>query len=203
LLYISISPCLDHGSHLDKSLVSRIWMLVDYRSPHARVVDIAVFAGPALYRELSLVDKTSFDLLKSARGLKESLGLAGWTSEVLESLETHWLVKMVMIESCWSMQPLLSSFPCALWRFRSIRVGDYFFNPDISDVADARVADLLSMQANSPVFLALAINTWYYDSGKRLCVVWNLLFSANEIPFYARSMEYIYKILISDPRRDS
>jgi hypothetical protein len=173
--------------------VGAIRMCEAYQAPRPRLDVIEVFVGPALYGELALVDKSSFDLLKDGRVLKESLGLAGWTEKVLESLETRWLAKMVMIESFWRMQPSLCWFPPTLWSFYCIQHGDYFFNPDISHAVDVEVADLLDMQANGPVFLALVINT------RRCSSYWHLLFSAKPISYENNYMDVkgVYKILIS------
>jgi hypothetical protein len=189
--------------------VSRIRMCEAYQAPRPRLDVIASFAGPGLYREVAVVDRSTFDGMKGTGTLRESLGLVGWTTEVLESLEKYWLPKMVMIESFWRMQPSLSSFPDKVWVILKLLGGQaedlIFFNQDISTTVDTEVEELLRMQANGRVFLGIAINKRFDELGESL--VWNLLFSANEISYdkkyQHKNVPDIYKILISDPRRDS
>jgi hypothetical protein len=156
-----------------------------------RIDLVAAFAGPALYGELTLVDKSSFDELKSTSTLRRSLDLAGWTNEVLESLEQYWLP-----DADWSC--------LNLW---GVRLKDYFINVDIFGVLDAEVLDLLRMQAKGPVFLGIGIHTRFCRTSGRKCLVWNLIFSANPISYdkkyQHKNVPNIYKILISDPRQRS
>jgi hypothetical protein len=77
-----------------------------YHSPR-RIIDIASFAGPTLYRELVLVDRESLSLLKDCAILRQSLGLAGWTGEVLGSMGRDWVSKMAMLEGLWILDSSL------------------------------------------------------------------------------------------------
>jgi hypothetical protein len=77
-----------------------------YQQPRPRLDVIAVFAGPALYREMTFVDWASFNALKGERSLRESMGLAGWSGE---SMGRYWLSKMAMLEELgWTDEVLQS-----------------------------------------------------------------------------------------------
>jgi hypothetical protein len=106
--------------------VGAIRMCEAYQAPHPRLDVIASFAGPGLYRELALVDRSTFDAMKSASSLRTSLGLAGWTSEIFESLGEGWLGKMGMLEEVWRADPGLEALPPAVWglgRIATFRIG--------------------------------------------------------------------------------
>jgi hypothetical protein len=71
---------------------------------------IASFAGPALFGRLAFACRSAFDALEGAEALRRSLEMAGWTSEVIESLGGGWLGKMEMLEELWAVVPAFASF---------------------------------------------------------------------------------------------
>jgi hypothetical protein len=170
------------------------------RYPRPRLDLIVAFGGPALYRELSLVDKTSFNAMKSARTLKESLGLAGWTSEVLESLGTGWVSTMAMMEEVWRMEQSFAVLSCKTWDLNEVmnfRVGPHLFNAYMSRLitTDAEI-EFLESATTGELSLWLSVRR---ENGM-LCSRWYLLYSVKSLLVDMRNAMHLIKVALCDNR---
>jgi hypothetical protein len=126
----------------------------------ARIDDIAKFAGPTLYGEMVMVNRTSLDALRSARTLRESLGLNGWRKDVLDSMGKSWLSKMAMMEELWTIEPI---FAVLIEKDCITCFSSGIFNPQLPTF----VKTMLSLDVEYKVFyleLDATDSSWYLRS---------------------------------------
>jgi hypothetical protein len=136
---VTLSTSTDYSRPSNTLRLGTIWMCETYQAPRPRVNIIASFAGPRFYRELALVDRSSLSLLKKGKILRLSLGIAGWTDEVLKWLGRDWFGKVTALEKLWRMEPMFAVLYAGVQgSVLTFLVGPTVYNPDLVSIVSGR-----------------------------------------------------------------